>query len=348
MLYVAIYLLMLLAAGMAGQSPARRRAMYGFLVVFLFLFVAFRYEVGCDWPGYFSIYQGAGLRDFESLFQLREPLFMVANGLLHSFGLDYPYINVISSLVFFVGFHLFARRQPDPLGMLILCFPLLILHLVMSGIRQAMAIGIICVALNAFNDRRPLLYAGLVVLAAGFHTSALIFLAMTPLVVGEFSRRNVAAAAVVALPGLFFVASGEQFTIYYDRYVGSSLDAVGAPFRTSFLTLTGLLFVLLMKRRWQRLFPVDFKLAWISAMIMLPLFPLAFVSSVIADRVAYYLMPAQIMILARFAYVNRGMFSPVILYMPFIASGAVLVGWIALSGHYEQCYVPYQWWPLVQ
>lgn len=347
MTYAAVYLLLLLAAGISSGDPARRRAFYVLAIIVLVIFVGFRHQVGCDWFGYLNIYEIQRTRSIETVFQQREPLFALINRLLHAYEIDYPYINVIASLVFFAGFHLLARRQPDPLGTLILSFPLLIMHIVMSGIRQAMAIGILCVAFNAFNDRRPLLYVGLVMLAGGFHTSALIFLSLAPFVMGELSRRNLALGAAVGLPGLYYLASGEQFTIYYDRYVDTGNDAAGAPIRTGFLTMTGMLFLLVMKNRWRRLYPVDYKLNWVSATIMLALFPLVFVSSVIADRVAYYLMPAQIVILARFPFVNRGVFSPLILSLPFVAGGIVLFGWMALSAHFAQCYVPYSSWLLI-
>ncbi len=346
MTYAAVYLLLLLAAGISGRNPALRRRFYFLAIIVLGVFVGFRYEVGCDWYGYLNIYEVQRTRAIETVFQQREPLFGLANQLLHAFEIDYPYINLIASLVFFVGFNQLARRQPDPLGTLILSFPLLIMHIVMSGIRQAMAIGILCVAFNAFNDRRPLLYAGLVVLAGGFHTSALIFLSLAPFVIGKLTRRNIALGAAVGLPGLYFLASGEQFTIYYDRYVDTGLEAGGAPIRTGFLTMTGVLFHLVMKHRWRHLYPTDFKLIWVSATLMLALFPLVFLSSVIADRVAYYLMPAQIVILARFPYVNRGVFSPLILSLPFVAGGIVLFGWMALSAHFANCYVPYTSWLL--
>ena len=49
--------------------------------------------------------------------------FGLLNRLLHYFDLDYPYINVIAAVAFFVGFHALAKRQSDPLGVLILAFP---------------------------------------------------------------------------------------------------------------------------------------------------------------------------------------------------------------------------------
>jgi hypothetical protein len=347
--YVLVYFLLLLAVGLAGDDRTRQRGLYRLSIIALFIYVAFRYEVGCDWNGYLIIYDAQSLGTYESAFSQRESLFAAANVFLHQLGLDYPYINVMSSAVYFAGFHMLARRQPNPLSMLALSFPLLVLHLAMSAIRQATAVGILCVAFNAFNDRRPVLFAGLVLLAGvGFHTSALVFLSLTPFVIGELSRRNIAIGMLVGLPGLYYLASGEQFTVYYDRYVGTGTDAFGAPFRTAFLTMTGALFLLAMKDRWRRYYPADFKLTWMSAMIMLVLFPLAFVSSVIADRIAYYLMPVQIVILARFSRLNKGVLPPFVLSMPFVASGIVLIGWTALSALFAGCYVPYTSWLVVR
>jgi hypothetical protein len=83
-------------------------------------------------------------------------------------------------------------------------------------------------------------------------------------------------------------------------------------------------------------------------MIMLVLLPLVFVSSVIADRIAYYLMPVQIVILARFSRLNKGVLPPFVLSMPFVASGIVLIGWTALSALFAGCYVPYTSWLVVR
>ncbi|MGI3031034.1 hypothetical protein, partial [Vibrio cholerae] len=91
-----------------------------------------------------------------------------------------------------------------------------------------------------------------VFLASGFHTSALAFLALAPFVIGDFSPLNLLIGSAVAAPGLYHLASREEFTLYFDRYVGAGVDAAGAPFRGASLTLVGLLFFLAMKHRWRR------------------------------------------------------------------------------------------------
>ena len=76
---------------------------------------------------------------------------------------------------FFWGIHVFAKRQPDPLSFLILTFPILIINMPMSGIRQGAVIGLICIALVHFSDCRPLKFIMWVLIASGFHLSAIVF-----------------------------------------------------------------------------------------------------------------------------------------------------------------------------
>ena len=139
---------------------------------------------------------------------------------LHYYELEYPYVNVIASAGFFLGLNALARRQPDRLGVLILAFPVLILNLAMSGIRQAIAVGIMCFAYNAFVDRRPVRYVLLVVFAAQFHHSALIFLALAPFAWGAVSRAKIVLAGLLALPGAYFLLTSGSFDVYAQRYVG--------------------------------------------------------------------------------------------------------------------------------
>ena len=53
---------------------------------------------------------------------------------------------MISSFTFFFGAHYMAQRQQNRIAFLILLFPVLIINMPMSGIRQASAIGALCIA----------------------------------------------------------------------------------------------------------------------------------------------------------------------------------------------------------
>ena len=109
-------------------------------------------------------------------------------GYIREAKVPYPFINVIAGSIFFIGVHSLARRQPDPLAFLVLLFPILIINMPMSGIRQGAAIGLICIAFSAFIDRRPVRFGFWVIIAAGFHSSAIVFLLMLPVAAGSYTR----------------------------------------------------------------------------------------------------------------------------------------------------------------
>ncbi|MBI1293205.1 EpsG family protein [bacterium] len=346
MLYLGLTsFLFLLRYALAGLGIARVQIYYPVLFG-LFLFAAFRYQVGCDWGGYYVQYVSSADLDWSTLTSIREPIWWAILAWINDAGLPYPVTNIMSSAVFFSGIHVLARRQPDPLGFLVLLFPILIINMPMSGIRQGVAIGLLCIALTAFIDRRPLRFALWVVLAAGFHASALIFMLLLPVAIGRYTRGRLILAAILALPGAFFLASSEAAEVVSSRYIDTGIDAAGAAFRVGILGLSALYFFLFLRRKWLLAWPGDYSLASAGAIGMALTFLLVPVSTVIGDRFGYYFIPVQAMIFARIPYLsfrkNAGLHSA----LPYLGLLLVFAVWSQLSGHFQQCYIPYQTWIL--
>lgn len=110
------------------------------------------------------------------------------------------------------------------------------------------------------------------------------------------------------------------------------------------LFLSGLFFFLMLRRRWSVAFPIDYKLASLSALMMIALFPFVSLSTVIADRMGYYLVPLQAMIFARIPYLLRGRSAQLWTAAPYIGLAMVLIVWSMTSQLFQTCYVPYQTW----
>jgi hypothetical protein len=256
----------------------------------------------------------------------------------------YLYVNVIASGVFFLGLHVLAKRQPDPLGVLILAFPILIIDVAMSGVRQAIAVGFLCFAYNAFTDQRLLRMLFFVGIAATFHTSAAFFLVTAPFVKGEFSRLRFFFSALLALPAAYYLYTTRIFDLYVSRYVGVGPEAFGAPFRTALVALSGVVFLWFLARKWKIEFIRDYKLVLLSSYMMLATFPLSFWSSVIGDRFAYYLNPIQFNILTRLPLLLRGPNSMLIASVPYAIGALTLLVWVGTSSLFQQCYEPYRMW----
>ncbi|MCF7728063.1 EpsG family protein [Sulfitobacter sp. M22] len=344
MLYLGIAnVLFLLRYALASAQGARRQVYYVVLWA-LFLFSAFRFQVGCDWSGYYYQYLAATTTDWSLIFNRRDPIWWAVLGWLKDMGLPYPVANVASSAVFFIGVHVLARRQPDPLGFLVLLLPILIINMPMSAIRQGAAIGLLCIGFAAFIDRRPIRFALWVVIAAGFHSSASIFLLLLPIATGRYTKTRLLMAAILAILGALLLISGDSAEVASSRYIETGREAFGAVFRVGILGMSALYFFLFVRKKWMQTFPQDYSIVSIGAIGMALAFLLIPVSTVIADRFGYYLIPIQAMIFARLPYLpfksNHALHSA----LPYIMLLLVFGIWTQFSGHFQQCYIPYNSW----
>jgi hypothetical protein len=311
--------------------------------VLLFAFVAFRYEVGCDWSGYQINYEAAQYMTAEDAVTGSEPGYWLLLTQLNSLGFEYPYLNVLMAILFYWGLARFASLEPDPLAILILAFPVLIINLAMSGIRQGGAAGFICLAFIAFRQRRIIAYVATVLVASLLHTSAISFLALTPFIKFPLRWPTLIASAVLILPGAYSVLA-EAIGFYSERYVGSGVDAAGALYRSGMLAAVGGYFLLALTPVWRDRFSADYQLALIGCWIMLGTLAVVPFSSVISDRFGYYVTPIQLMIMARIPYLVEGRDRLLFSVTPYAALGLALVIWTSYSTLFAQCYLPYKTW----
>jgi hypothetical protein len=332
-------------------QPNNRKSytkIYYFVFFGLFLFSAFRYEVGCDWFSYINMFEkGASLDIFSWSFIQRErdQLLWILVIWLNNMNIPYPFINVVSSAIFFTGVHILARRQPSPLSFLVLMFPFLIINMPMSGIRQGAAIGLICIALVAIIDKRPKHFLLWIFLATGLHASASVFLALLPFATGRYTNvRYVLAALLTALVViiLFYTGSATQANSVYIE--NTERQAFGAPYRVGMLALTALYFFLFVKKKWQQNFPQDYDIIKLSALGMIVLIFLVPVSSVISDRYGYYLIPFQAMIFARLPFLRIKSNQSLHCLLPFLGLLFAFVCWTQYSYLFDKCYLPYVNW----
>ncbi len=346
MLYLALYGGLVFGGVLSSGQRQLRSFCFFLFSVLLFCFVAFRYEVGCDWSGYAGNYELARYWSIPEALEFgREAAYWLLLTQLHFFGLEYPYLNLIMAIPFFWGLIALAKRQPDPLAFLILSFPILIINMPMSAIRQSAAIGFVCLAILAFQDRRLIRYVGLVGAGALFHTSAIVFLALAPFVKLRLTRGTLFLAGILLLPGAYFMLS-DTVEFYTDRYVGTGIDAAGAVYRAGMLAIVGAYFLVALRSAYRERFPAeDYQIVLIGASSMVGTLALAPISTVISDRFGYYLAPIQLIILARLPWlVPRDGQGQLITAAPYLALGAVLVYWTQNSWIFNLCYLPYQTW----
>ena len=335
--YYTVYGALLILARFVRQGLGYWIALIGLIV-----FTGYRYWVGCDYSGYLNNWQIMAGQQLKAALQMLDPAHWSLIVLLREWGFSYTHLLVAASIIFFAGFHMLARRQPRPMAMLAMAFPILIVNIPMSAIRQAEAIGLLCLAFTAFIDRSVLRYALYVGFATLFHGSAMVFLALAPFVRMQFNRRTIALGIVILAPGIYLMIQSTAADAALNRYVGTGIDAAGAAFRLAVLFLSGAAYLWKLAPLWRAQYPQDYKLVTIGAWMMVMVLALLPISSVIGDRFGYYLIPLQLVIFSRIPYLKGLRNRQVWTVVPWAGLTLVFLVWTQLSGLFMQCYVPYR------
>ena len=343
--YLGIFVLLAMLGIATTEARNARRATYRASIVLLFAIVGFRFQVGCDWISYARMFNRQGVDGtLETAIAQREPGFFLLSELSLRVGGSLLLVNLAVTAIFFFGLHHLARRQPDPLGFLILSFPVLILNMPMSALRQAAAIGFVFFAIASLIEGRPIRFVIYVLLGAAFHNSAFFMLALTPLWRGVIGRYNLVQIGLFAVFGALIALQSSVVEFYLDRYSKVVIDAIGAPFRLGLLAATGTAFFLFFREKWRRHFPNDYLFVSVGSMMMIISTGLLFVDSIIADRFGYYLNPIQLIIAARIPYLIYNDSYQLLRVTPYLIATLVLIIWTQFSSLFEICYIPYQAW----
>jgi len=343
MIYFIVYFFLICATFLGTYGAQIQKLLYYFFLIFLFLMAGFRYEVGCDWKVYQVIFNFDdavyAFRDGGSL-EIGYYLSMIG---LKKLGIGFQGLNLITSGLFFAGLHAIAKREKYPLLVLCIAFPILIINLPMSGIRQAAAFGLISIALLAFLDRKFFKYILFTILAISFHASAILFLLLIPMYFVRFNLKNIliAGALLAPLAGyLFFSSFG---LIAQERYIQGDLSSFGAYFRVAIIFLIALYFLFVVRKDWKRLFPKDYEFMLMGSvgiilctMIILP------ISTVIADRLGLYLWFFVLIILARLILIPA-MLREISVIGSIAGLVFAFIFWSQNSPYFYACYVPYNY-----
>ena len=342
MFYITLFFSMIFFRfSLVGQERLKNLA-YKVLFWFLFLFSSFRLQVGCDWSNYLLQYEGYRFAKWTSIIpSFTEPFYIAILRLVYFFDLSFMWLNVIFSGVFFYGVNKLALRQKDPFAFLLFLFPILILNMPMSGIRQGAAIGMMCLGFVAFMDKKLLSYIFFTFMAIGFHTSALIFLALAPFVHSQFSIKRLFLAVLLSLPMLFILYQSSIAEIISVRYLDTEYEAAGAVYRLGSLLISSIVFFLFFKNKIKALFQKEYSILVLGFLIAVACFFMIPFSSTIADRFGYYLIPLQAMFFAQIPYLKNLRYKFMWTAFPYILVSVIFMGWVSLSALFDICYDPY-------
>ena len=346
MIYLSVFIFLILLRFACSGNRKLLLEITPLVLFLLFIFVTFRFEVGCDWPTYRLYYA-----NFEKAFvglelTIINPFYWVIMKVLKTLELSFVWVNVTYAIVFFTGIWIFIKRHPDPLAIIVLMFPILIMNMPMSAIRQGAAIGVMAVAYLAFMDKKLIKYILLTIIASLFHNSALLFLVLIPFVKGQVNYKKLIAGGFLALPGVIILALSEFGQLAALRYIDTGYEAYGAIYRVGLLAISGLMFLIFFRKQWLKKYPKEYSMMMIGSIMMIICFLVLPVSTIIGDRFAYYLIPLQAAFFARLPYMEIKNWRTLWVATPYVMSLAIFSVWILLSGFFQTCYLPYKTWLL--
>jgi len=338
LVYLGIYSGFALAA--IGNHSRRNTLFFAFAGVFLVWFMGFRYETGCDYSGYLNRWISFSPPDsLARLLQGEEAGFAFLMGSIKASGLEYTWLNVAASAILVVCYIRFARAHLFAPLILALLFPVIIVQLGMSGIRQALAGGFLMLAFNAFARQEKLWTAIWILVGMQFHASVVMFLPIALLAGRRIDTFRVGAALLILGPfaGLLL---GDRVDTYEERYGSGDVEAGGALIRY-FLAFLPVPFFVLYRSKVKAFFPNVFPLLKLSALTLLSLAPLVVLSSMALHRLNYYVLPLSILLCVYVGAVvakrpSHGHWLAVIGY------GSYSFLWFLSSRHAQSCYIPYE------
>ena len=315
--------------------------------IFLVLMIGLRFEVGGDWINYLYLFEEYSYRDLGEVLRTSDPGYSLLNWLAHVAGLNIWAVNLVCAAVFVWGLLRFAKEQPNPWLAIVIAIPYLILVVAMGYTRQGVAIGILMAGLAILDRSSIVRFAVYVAVAATFHKSAIIIL---PLVALAGNQNRLVTFGTLLITGLllyylFIEASIDRMVT---NYVEAQMTSEGAAIRVA-MNLPPAIVFLLFQRRFglSELQRKVWRNAAIAAFLMLGILLMTEASTVV-DRIALYLIPIQILVLARLphAFTDRGRPNLHIILMVIAYSAVIQFVWLNYAVHADD-WLPYQVYPML-
>lgn len=271
----------------------------------IWLMIGLRYHVGGDWIAYIQIYNHAQYHELAEIGKHDDPGYYFLNWAGQKLGLRLWFVNLACGVVFSWGLAKFARTTPNPWTALVVAIPYLVIVVAMGYSRQGVAIGILMMGIADFQRKNSLVRVAVYIfVAALFHKTAVVCLPL--FFFGARGSKAVNLALLVAFSLLFYrFFLEDSMGSLVKNYVGAEYSSSGALTRIALSAVPASLFLLLKKR-----FPFsndenrvwsNFSYMALAMLVFLAISP----SSTAVDRIALYLLPLEIAVLAAVPTLSR-------------------------------------------
>lgn len=339
--YLILFAVFTIPAAAAAFRPygAPRAKLY-LAALILTIVIGLRREVGGDWYNYLDMLHRIRVMDFAHGLRSTEPGYALLNIIAAHAGWGVWFPNLVCAAIFTWGLVALARMQPNPL--LAIAVAIYVITLMGMGYtRQSAALGFVMLAIVQFLRGATVKTFVSLLLAATFHLSSVI---VAPLIGLAVVRRGPVAIMLFVIVAIYmYLQLSGQIVEKLDVYTTGAYSAGGAAARLMVNAFPAIVFLSFRNRfsanREEIRLMTIFSVA--SVLLLFGLFYI--VSTVILDRVAFYLTPLQLIVLSRIPYAFGGRTRPsmFLLTAVLVYSLALEIGWLTL-GTWGSAWIPYR------
>lgn len=307
----------------------------------LTLLIGSRFRVGGDWFNYEAHYLDMLGAPLSEVLSKDDPSYYLLTWLSGQFGGGVMAVNLVFGALFSWGLVAFCRQQPRPWLALAVAMPYMVTVVAMGYSRQGVALGLAMLGLTGLARGKVLYFVICVALAATFHKSAVL---LVPIAVLATPRGRLWTGLWVGIAAglLYYLLLADSVDRLIVNYVDAGYQSEGAAVRIAMNVLPAALLLLLRKRFvWP---PAERNLWMMLALLALASVPWLLLSgsSTAVDRLALYLIPLQLYVLARLPdLLGRGTGRRTWVLAAVAYYGAVLFVWLNFATH-AFAWLPYR------
>jgi EpsG family len=321
------------------------RVVFILFAILIALMIGFRWEVGGDWSWDTRRIIRLGDADLTDYLTVSDPGYGMLMWLGAKSGFNIWFVHLLGGGIFAYGLWRFCLNQPHPWLCMAIAIPYLVIVVAMGYDRQAVAIGLVMLAMVAIRHRSMAGFAGSMALATTMHLTALTL--MPVFLLG--SRVNKVWAVIVASP--FFMV-GYRYSLQdsvqkkvqstISGYIETGYSSSGAGVRIAMNALPAFLYFVFRSRL--KFGDDERRFLDVLALIALVFVGLLYVSpsSTAVDRMALYIIPIQLLVLGRLplALARTRADYNLLAASIVVYSAAVLVVWLNFADD-ASAWVPY-------
>jgi hypothetical protein len=333
-------------SALALFAPRRNTGFWMALVFLIFvILIGLRFNVGMDWNNYEYRHTWIVRESFTDLLRQPEPLSSLLFWSSARFGFGSTLSNIVAAALLMLGVLSFAARTRSPWLAVVAATPYLVIVFGMSGIRQAMAAGVVLLVLaNWSRISASWKIAGMVV-ASLFHTSALLGVL---LVIWEAKlRTGHKFVLAIFLFGVFYLIGGladlykDSWEFYQDAYLAGSdsIESPGAKFHVFLVAFPAAIFFIY-RAAFNKFLPLSSLLAQ-GAAIAIALLAFMFVSTTGASRLTVYLYFVPMCVYAALPYIFVEKQKDLAAFGIVLAHFIILASWLFFANN-SAAYIPYR------